>query len=228
MLRTPKSLAVLSAVLMSAAACRQASSAGEPRGDPSTKERKAFESDSIPRGLAIGGTRIPLDSLVDFSAVQQVLGPVTTSVHRPRFPGRDEPADHDEVDSICYHGSSTGSNYSLALLSDEMGGPGHRVLGFELELSRSSTPGHTCNGVLPGSVDVFSDNGLYLGMQLTDAKRILGQPTHETDTRVIYERSHSRTSSEGRGGAYDEYSLVHLDVAKGVVMRIFVWLVSTV
>jgi hypothetical protein len=190
-----------------------------PRVDGPRNEQSATKAnvDSTPRSLVVAERKYPLDSTMTISEVATQLGGGGVMMRR---------GDTTSI-ALC----DTIGHVRLDLLSDELGGPVHRLLGFELRRLRAS-------GALPDGCSqtasalglLSTENGLGLGLDREDVVRRLGQPTVDSGDSLEFER----VVPHEAGGAqvadtttYDELSRVIVWLSEGRVVRLLVWYVRT-
>lgn len=120
----------------------------------------------------------------------------------------------------------------LDLLSDELGGSGHRLLGFDLRsLPASGALPDGCSQVGSALGSISTENGVALGQERQDIVGRLGQPTVDSGDSLEFVRivPHEAGSANVPAGtqAYDELSRVIVWLREGRVVRLLVWYVRT-
>jgi len=175
---------------------------------------------SVVRALFIKGTRLALNSDLTLTSLQRTFGP--TALVAPRH--------HDDPWSECYSALDSIGPFTIRLQSDELGGPEHVLLGFELNRDRASDlEARTCASV--GVVyDAKTDNGLYLGMPVAVLLKVMGRPARTTEGNYSFEfrEVHERvTDSSGKiAEAYENWGSVEVKTVHGRVHRLFAWYVG--
>jgi hypothetical protein len=131
--------------------------------------------------------------------------------------------------SACYVGRDSVAGVMIRFMSDEIGGPMHRLLGFDLSrLNAPATAVSHCAVVSRPFHTVRTDNGLYLGMPISDLLAIMGRPTRASKNRYSFDRDQP-IGADGRRlppGSAEEYGILStLDVhtVHERVTRISVW-----
>jgi hypothetical protein len=185
---------------------------------------------SVVRALVVKGKRLVLDSLVTLNTAQQVLGHATLIA----------PRHHDDRWSVCYSARDSIGPFTIRLQSDDMGGPNHRLLGFELS-RESGSPAEASRCASVGFLSgVKTDNGLYLGMPVTALLKIMGPALRdrgqkdslwpvrrETAQHLFRFHEHMADSSAGRVQGYDADGWLAVRAADGRVTGLLVWYVET-
>lgn len=174
--------------------------------------------DSLPRALLVGERRFALDSTTTIGDVASQLGHSVAVAHS---------GDTSWI-AIC----DTIRHLRLVLLSDVLGGPSHRLLGFELH---EFTPGIDadagCAQATRGLGAVSTDNGLTIGLQQVELFRRLGSPTTSAGDSLEFVRivphSELRSAQSAATRDYDDFSRVIAVFREGRIVRLLVWFVRT-
>ncbi|GAC1481745.1 MAG: hypothetical protein NVS1B4_26810 [Gemmatimonadaceae bacterium] len=169
------------------------------------------QSDSVVRAILVSDARFPLDSDVTLGDVQRVLG---------KAPLRD-PKHHDDVSSVCYVGRDALGSFTLLFQSDQMGGPEHRLLGAEFSRGGVARHEQICSALAAHRQEVRTDNGLRLGMPVSEVLRIMGRPTRHERSRYHFDHDAHRSTPD-----HDIMSTVEAETNAGRVTRLRVWYVS--
>ena len=174
-------------------------------------------TDSVVRALLINGHRLLLDSTFTLASVQAILG--ETTIIPPR--------NHDDYATECYAAVDSLGPFTIRLLSNELGGPEHVVLGFELTRGNASKPEvRTCSSI--GVVrEVKADNGLYLGMPVASLLKVMGRPKRSGRGEYAFEFYEVRKRTRDPGGettVLDETTAsVQAKVARDRVVGLRAW-----
>jgi hypothetical protein len=171
--------------------------------------------DSIVRALVIDGVRVRLDSTSTLASVQALLG--TARVH--------EPTHHDDVAWTCYQFGTAADPTYLEFESDEIGGPTHRIMGFQLSKKPfARVPASAC--ALARSVhSMFTDNGLSIGMPIADMLVIMHTPKAHASGRYEFEYSlEVRTPGER---PYDIVATLRVETRLAHVTALSAWYAAT-
>lgn len=213
--RAARSALVLPTVLllaMQVVAC-------SPRADGPRNGQSATKAnvDSLPRSLVVAERKYPLDSTMTIGEVATQLGSAGVMMRR---------GDTTSI-ALC----DTIGHVRLDLLSDELGGPGHRLLGFELRrLPASGALPDGCSQSASALGSLSTENGVALGLEREDVVGRLGQPTVDSGDSLEFERvvPHEAGGANVAGTqAYDELSRVIVWLSEGRVVRLLVWYVRT-
>jgi hypothetical protein len=171
---------------------------------------------TVVRSLMIGDLEVRLDSAQTLLNVQDVLG---AGALRP-------PRNHDDSWSICYTVATPNDSAQLRLLSNEMGGPEHTILGFELDHLRARRPSGACPAISRRASRLITDNGLGLGMPVSDLLKRMGRPVRISGSRYEFEFS-GAVPALGASAAYDISGSLRADVSRHRVTKLWVWYVKT-
>lgn len=170
------------------------------------------------RAIVINGERILLDSSETLLSVQKVLGksPLISPQHG------------EDSWSICYQVSAQDVSVELRLQSNDIGGPDHTVLGFELTTrqARDSITKARCPEIRNTRAMVSTDNGLSLGMPVSDLLTVMGAPVG--DSSGVYEYEFTRAiQAHGELKAYDITASLRAETRGGRVVGLRGWYVKT-
>ena len=169
-------------------------------------------ADSALRSLAIGRYLVTLGAGFTFEGVQGRLGKTLVSESRDR---------HNDW-SICYTMRTKGGHVELRFLSDELGGPEHEVLGFDVRLRGAKVPPSAdCSSKLPGPLELLAGGRRFLGMTRLEVRRAMGAPTRAAHREYEYEHSREVIGADGR--RYDANNKVLIEFEGGRVTRLWAW-----
>lgn len=166
------------------------------------------QKDSLVRALVIDDVRIRLDSTTTLLAMQAVFG--KTRLHAAQ--------NHDDVAWACYKLPLDSGSVYLQLKSDDMGGPSHDIMGFQL--GRTPPTGVEIAACSPTHRvrSVATDNQLFIGMAIGDLLSIMHTPTEHRDGRYKFE--YSQQVTEPGVAPYDIGGTLIVETANGRVTRL--------
>ncbi len=156
------------------------------------------------------GQQLFLDSSVTLTSVQAVLGRTTLV----------PPRDHDDFATECYAASDSLGPFTLRFLSNELGGPEHVLLGFELTRGKASKPDARSCASIGVLRDVETDNGLFLGMPVASLLKVMGRPKRSDQREYLFEFYKVQSGETGPGGQAAEYETFASLKAKAVHQRV--------
>jgi hypothetical protein len=170
------------------------------------------------RTIVIEGVQVLLDSTQTLEGIQEALGKSTLV----------GPRHHDDFWSLCYTVPVANGVGELRLLSNELGGQEHTILGFELKEARGHAPSKAtaCPAIARRGKGTIAGNGLQLGMPVTDLLVRMGAPVKKS--KGVYEFESSQ-SVKGRGAAqgYDISGSLQVETSRNRVTRLLAWYVKT-
>ena len=179
-------------VMLSAShvAGRPAQSGGGAGQAPMVEVRQ----DSVVRALVIGRAWLVLDSSFTLDSVQHILGKTILIA----------PHHHDDPWNVCYSARDSIGPFTIRFQSNELGGPEHQLLGFELLREPKSARQVRACASLGAVYGVKTDNGLYLGMPVSAVLKAMGRPvrTQEGEYSFIFHRQVTDSTTR-RDGAYN-------------------------
>ena len=171
----------------------------------SSPSQRASSNDSLVRALLIDNLRVRLDSTMTLLGAQKQLG--STRIHDAQH--------HDDHTWTCYRVAvDSGPAVYLRLESDEIGGPDHRIMGFDLgKEAPRDVAARACSSTRARSIR--TDNGLAIGISIRELLAVMGTPKASVSGK--YEFAYSRSVTPAVGVPYDIDATV--EVENGVRAR---------
>ncbi len=171
--------------------------------------------DSLVRGIVLDGIRLQLDSRTTLKSAQAVLGKAV--IHEAR--------NHDDVARTCYKVRLTSGFVYLQLESDDIGGPDHRIMGFQVGKDPPNGTSPSACSPTEQFRSVATDNGLFVGMPIADLLAIMHTPKTHAGGRYEFEYYREvRTPGER---PYDVGATLKVATQRGRVTQLSVWYAET-
>jgi hypothetical protein len=181
----------------------------------SAREDHSVAKDSLVRALIIDGVRLRLDSTMTLKDAQKVLG--RAAIHAAK--------NHDDVARTCYQVRVASGSVYLQLESDDIGGPEHRIMGFQLSATPpKGVPVAACSTTKQFR-SIATDNGLFVGMPMGELLGVMRTPKEHIGARYKFEYSRSVRVSGER--PYDIGATLGVETEKGRVVRLTAWYAET-
>lgn len=170
-----------------------------------------------------------------FSTAKQILGEVPWT--------REDTTEEGNPILLCYYGGPRGDRTFLLIESDASGGYGHdTVTGFHLSrgqpkhlqvvsLAEADSPaniatrgGRLCRESKSGHQEIALSNGLRLGLRRAKVVGLLGPPTSESNTTLIYVRDNRAEAPvpSGAAGFQGDYAKIEIELVGNKVTSIHV------
>jgi len=182
---------------------------------PYATDQQASSNDSFVRALLVDNLRVRLDSTITLLGVQKHLG--STEIHEAQH--------HDDHTWTCYRVAiDSGPAVYLRLESDEIGGPDHRIMGFDLG---KEPPGDVAASACASTRarSIRTDNGLAIGISIHELLAVMGTPKAIVNGK--YEFAYSRSVTPAVGVPYDIDATLKVETKAGRVTRHSGWYSET-
>ena len=136
-----------------------------------------------------------------------------------------ERAQHDDVAWTCYRFGTVSDPTYLEFESDEIGGPTHRIMGFQLGKKRPiRVPASAC-APMRSVRSMFTDNGLSIGMPIADMLAIMHTP--KSRDSGLYEFEYALEVRTPGETPYDIVATLRVETRLGRVTELSAWSAET-